>query len=154
MNEKTREILFSKEIPDDLLVHHREVPVYDVAANATRGGSVSYPLPYNAVKKMWVTPPSVKAERYLYERLVEAGYAVWKPFYDGMLFNLLTENEGRRYLIVFVLDSESERKLWRALELSESYRVVVVREKAGKEAKGAVGVGIDEVFDSFNFLTR
>lgn len=154
MNEKTKEILFSKEIPDDLLVHHREVPLYDVEANATTGGSVSYPLPYNAVKKMWTTPASVKAERYLFERLVEAGYAVWKPVYDGIDLNLLTENEGRRYLIVFVLDSESERKLWRALELSERFRVVAVREKAHKEVKGAVGAGIDEVFDSFNFLTR
>lgn len=154
MNDRTKEILFSKEIPDDLLVHHREVPLYDTVANATTGESETYPLPYNAAKKMWTTPPSVKAERYLYERLVEAGYAVWKPVYDGLVFNLLTENEGRRYLIVFVLDSESERKLWRALELSDRYRVVVVREKARKEVKGAVGVGIDEVFDSFNFLTR
>lgn len=154
MNEKTKEILFSKEIPDDLLVHHREVPLYDVEANATTGESIIYPLPYNAVKKMWATPTPVKAERYLYERLVEAGYAVWKPVYDGTPFNLLTENEGRRYLIVFVFDSESERNLWRALELSDRYRVVVVREKAQKEVKGAVSVSIDEVFDSFNFLTR
>ncbi len=154
MNDRTREILFSKEVPDDLLVHSREVPLYDVERNATTGESVHYPLPYNAVKRPWSVRASVKAERYLYEKLVEAGYAVWKPVYDGEELNLLTENGGRRYLIVFVLDSESERLLWRALELRDRYRVVAVREKAQKEVKGAVGVSIDEVFDSFNFLTR
>ncbi len=154
MNDRTREILFSKEVPFDLLVHSREVPLYDVERNATTGESVHYPLPYNATKKPWTLTASVKAERYLFEKLVEAGYAVWKPVYDGEEFNLLTENGGKRYIIVFVLDSESEKKLWRALELRDRYTIVVVRENAQKEAKGAIGVSVDEVFDSFNFLTR
>ena len=154
MNDRTRELLFSKEVPDDLLVHLREVPLYDVKKNATTGESVHYPLPYNAVEKPWTLRAEEKAERYLYEKLVEAGYTVWKPVYDGEELNLLTENGGKRYLIVFVLDSESERRLWRALELRDRYTIVAVRENVQKEVKGAVGVSIDEVFDSFNFLTR
>jgi hypothetical protein len=154
MNDKTRDILFAPEVPDDLFSNRREVPFYDLIGKRITGKTLYYPLPYNAVHEKGSVSASLKAERYLFGKLNEAGYTIWKPVYEGEEFTLLVENGGKMYLIVFVLDSESERKVWRALELRSSYSVVVVRDRRVKEPEGVIGVTLDEAFDSFNFLSR
>ncbi len=154
MNSNTESIIFRSEVPDDLFSSGREVPCYDIAQKRTTGKTVNYPIPYNAVHEKYSAMAGLRAERYLFERLNKAGYTIWKPVYDGEEFTLLTESGGKMYLIIFVLESEDERKIWKALELRDSYSIVVVRDRREEEVSPLISVSLDEVFDSFNFLTR
>lgn len=152
MTENTYNILYGEEIPQDLFSSPQSVPVYDIEKKSTTGEEVSLILPYNAVEKKWSTLPERKALLHLYGRLHDEGYVLWIPEYRGEKLSLLAEKGGKRYLILIVLDSESEKKVWIAKENTEAYTVVVIREKVIDE-KGAHSISLDMALSSFNFLS-
>ncbi len=153
MNDKSLNILFTPDIPQDLFALMKNVPVYDVKNETTTGKEIVYPIPYNANEGMWITAPLLKAERYIFQKLIEEDYSVWKPILDGEYLSLLASKNGKRFLFVLVLESEDEKNVWRALELSNKYEIVVVRDRIVKEEPLVIGTTIDEVFDSLKFLT-
>ncbi len=152
MTDNTYNILYGEEIPQDLFSSSHSVPVYDIEKKATTGEEVTLVLPYNAVEKKWSTLPERKALLHLYGRLHDEGYVLWIPEYRGEKLSLLAEKGGKRYLILIVLDSESEKKVWIAKENTEAYTVVVIREKVIDE-KGAYSISLDMALSSFNFLS-
>lgn len=77
---------------------------------------------------------------------------MWKPILDGEYLSLLASKNGKRFLFVLVLESEDEKNVWRALELSNKYEIVVVRDRSVKEEPSVIGTTIDEVFDSLKIL--
>ena len=139
MTDNTYNILYGEEIPQDLFSSSHSVPVYDIEKKATTGEEVTLILPYNAVEKKWSTLPERKALLHLYGRLHDEGYVLWIPEYRGEKLSLLAEKGGKRYLILIVLDSESEKKVWIAKENTDAYTVVVIREKVIDE-KGDVHI--------------
>ncbi|MCI7605531.1 MAG: hypothetical protein MSS69_02110 [Spirochaetales bacterium] len=152
MTDNTYNILYGEEIPQDLFSSSHSVPVYDIEKKATTGEEVTLILPYNAVEKKWSTLPERKALLHLYGRLHDEGYVLWIPEYRGEKLSLLAEKGGKRYLILIVLDSESEKKVWIAKENTDAYTVVVIREKVIDE-KGAHSISLDMALSSFNFLS-
>ena len=152
MNENTYNILYGEEIPRDLFSSAGTIPVYDIEKKASTGEEVSFILPYNAVDKKWSTKPEKKVLLHLYQRLRDEGYVIWIPEYRGEKLSLLAEKGGKRFLILLALDSESEKKVWIAKENSNSYTVVIIREKAIDE-KGAHSISLDMALSSFNFLS-
>ena len=152
MTDNTYNILYGEEIPQDLFSSSHSVPVYDIEKKATTGEEVTLVLPYNAVEKKWSTLPERKALLHLYGRLHDEGYVLWIPEYRGEKLSLLAEKGGKRYLILIVLDSESEKKVWIAKENTDAYTVVVIREKVIDE-KGAYSISLDMALSSFNFLS-
>ena len=152
MTDNTYNILYGEEIPQDLFSSFHSVPVYDIEKKATTGEEVTLVLPYNAVEKKWSTLPERKALLHLYGRLHDEGYVLWIPEYRGEKLSLLAEKGGKRYLILIVLDSESEKKVWIAKENTDAYTVVVIREKVIDE-KGAHSISLDMALSSFNFLS-
>lgn len=152
MNDKSLNILFTPDIPQDLFALMKNVPVYDVKNETTTGEEIVYPIPYNANEGMWITAPTLKAERYIFQKLIEEDYSVWKPILDGEYLSLLASKNGKRFLFVLVLESEDEKNVWRALELSNKYEIVVVRDRSVKEEPSVIGTTIDEVFDSLKIL--
>ena len=152
MTENTYQILYGEEIPQDLFSTSHSIPVYDIEKKATTGEEVTFILPYNAVEKKWSTLPERKALLHLYGRLHDEGYVLWIPEYRGEKLSLLAEKGGKRYLILIVLDSESEKKVWIAKENTDAYTVVVIREKVIDE-KGAHSISLDMALSSFNFLS-
>ena len=152
MTENTYDILYTNEIPQDLFSSSHSIPVYDIEKKATTGEELTIILPYNAVEKKWSTMPEKKIFLKLFQRLSEEGYILWIPEYRGERLSLLAEKGGKRFLILFVLDSESEKKVWIAKENRDSYTVVIVREKAMEE-KGAYSISLDMALSSFNFLS-
>ena len=77
---------------------------------------------------------------------------IWIPEYRGERFSLLAEKGGKRFLILIALDSESEKKVWIAKDNSDSYTVVIIRDKVIDE-KGAYSISLDMALSSFNFLS-
>ena len=152
MTDNAYNILYGEEIPQDLFSSSHSVPVYDIEKKATTGEEVTLILPYNAVEKKWSTLPERKALLHLYGRLHDEGYVLWIPEYRGEKLSLLAEKGGKRYLILIVLDSESEKKVWIAKENTDAYTVVVIREKVIDE-KGAHSISLDMALSSFNFLS-
>ena len=152
MTDNTYNILYGEEIPQDLFSSSHSVPVYDIEKKATTGEEVTLILPYNAVEKKWSTLPERKALLHLYGRLHDEGYVLWIPEYRGEKLSLLAVKGGKRYLILIVLDSESEKKVWIAKENTDAYTVVVIREKVIDE-KGAHSISLDMALSSFNFLS-
>ena len=152
MTENTYGILYGEELRQDLFSSVHLVPVYDIEKKASTGEEVSFILPYNAVDKRWSTIPEKKILLHLYQRLSDEGYVIWIPEYRGERLSLLAEKGGKRFLIVIVLDSESERKAWIAKENSDSYTVVIIREKVIEE-KDAHSMSLDMALSSFNFLS-
>ena len=96
--------------------------------------------------------PEKKVLLHLYQRLRDEGYVIWIPEYRGERFSLLAEKGGKRFLILIALDSESEKKVWIAKDNSDSYTVVIIRDKAIDE-KGVHSISLDMALSSFNFLS-
>ena len=152
MTENTYQILYGEEIPQDLFSTSHSIPVYDIEKKATTGEEVTFILPYNAVDKKWSTNPEKKVLLHLYQRLRDEGYVIWIPEYRGERFSLLAEKGGKRFLILIALDSESEKKVWIAKDNSDSYTVVIIKDKAIDE-KGVHSISLDMALSSFNFLS-
>ncbi len=138
MNKKTEEKLFNSPV----FKTPRTIGNWDLRACCPGEGEYSYPTV--------CVPAWVRAERYLCDTLIEKGYEVYKPF----PFSLLVRTPGKDTIIVFVLDSESERKVWEAMSFSDRYSVLIIRDRKEKEPGGLVSLTLDEALDSFNFSGR
>ncbi len=154
MNDKTLSIIFRKEVEFDLLSPAITINYFDLLEKKPVEKTVTYPLIYNAVRKGETVPPREKAVRYLMEHLHEDGYTLYKPFQGNIECDLLAGKDGEYLLFIFVLDSESERKLWPVESIGEKYRVFVIRDRGEEERKGVTALTLDEAFDSFNFSSR
>ena len=152
MTESTREILYAPEVPRDLFSSSVSVPVYDMEKKAITGEEVVFHIPYNAVEKKWTMTGEEKFVARLFQRLREEDFILWVPQYKGEKFTLLAEKGGKRFLILAVADSESERKAWLARENKDAYSVVIIREKAVEE-EGIYTPTFDTAVSSFNFLS-
>lgn len=153
MNTKSQEIIFAEELPHDLFAKKERVPIYDCLKEATTGEEEEFPIPYNAEEARWLSSPTKKVERYLFEKLFEASYSIWKPTYMGESFSLLATKGANRFLFVILLDSESERKLWKALALKDKYKIVIVRDRKIEEPSPLISASVDELFDSLKILS-
>lgn len=154
MNEKTLSIIFKEDVPLDLLSPCLSVNYYDLFAGKSLDKTITYPTVYNAVEKGEVISPREKALRYFIERLHEENFTLYKPAAGNIEEDILVEKDGVLHLFVFVLDSESERKLWPLDKLGEGYRIYIIRDRVSEERKGFIPLTLDEAFDSFNFFNR
>lgn len=154
MNDKTLSIIFREEVEFDLLSPSVTINYFDLLEKKPVEKTVTYPLIYNAVRKGETVPPREKAVRYLMEHLHEDGYTLYKPFQGNIECDLLAGKDGEYLLFIFVLDSESERKLWPVDRIEGEYRIFVIRDRGTEERKGVTALTLDEAFDSFNFSSR
>lgn len=154
MNDKTLSIIFKEEIEFDLLSPSVTINYFDLLEKKPVEKTVNYPLIYNAVRKGEIVSPREKAVRYLMEHLHEDGYTLYKPFAGNIECDLLAEKDGEYLLFIFVLDSESERKLWPVESIGDKYRIFVIRDRGEEERKGVTALTLDEAFGSFNFSSR
>ncbi len=135
MNKKTEEMLFSSHI----LSTPRSLKLFDLKNGSPGEGVYSYPTEGGTA--------DIMAERCLCDTLLERGYEVYKP----LPFNLLVNTPGKSTIIVMVLDSESERRVWEAMSFSDRYSILIIRDRREKEPGGLVSLSLDEALDSFNF---
>ncbi len=129
------------------------IPVYDIKTGEEEGKR-DIILPYNNSDEAWNLECSERAQRYILQRLLNEGYTFRKAVFGNEDVGWLVNKENRQSLIVFVLDSESEKRVWLGKMGKERYPVFVIRDRLIKEGESVCGVTIDEAFSSFNFLSR
>lgn len=137
MKRETEERIFSKDFRESV-----GIGIYDLKSGSPAGEEYTYPVEGRT--------SAVEAEICLLEKIRDAGYEVYKP----VPFNLLVVTPSGPVIIILVLDSESERMVWEALNFRDKYTPVVIRDRKMKEPGGLASVTLDEAFDSFNFLNR
>lgn len=142
MNDKTLSILLNEDCFSELTLRY-----FDLMENKSLDRTMS-------LSSGGMLSTREKAVRYLIEKLKEENYVLYKPFSSNIEEDILAEKDGVFYLFVFVLDSESERKLWPLDRIKDDYKIYIVRDRALSEKKGLNALTLDEAFDSFNFLNR
>lgn len=145
MTKTTLDILFKTQLST---LPSSSIPVYDIKIDEETGESLSL------LDEKWNLTAEKKAERYIITRLFNEGYTLFVAVNGCDDVGFIAEKDGKKSLLVFVLDSESEKRMWLADELKESYSVFIIRDRIVRECEGIEGVTLDEAFSSFNFLSR
>lgn len=152
MTKATYDILFKaglSTMPSNSL----RIPVFDLES-AEEKGNKALIFPYNNAEEGWSLESEERAERYILERLLNEGYSLKVAVYGNEKVGYIVHKDAREGLIVFVLDSESEKRVWLSRMGKERLPVFVIRDRLIKEVEGSEGVTLDEAFSSFNFLSR
>ena len=145
MTKTTLDILF-KTLPSTKTSF--SIPVYDIGKNEDMGETVS------PGDEKWNLTAEKKAERYVLIRLLNEGYNLSVAVDGTENVGYIVQKDGKKALLVFVLDSESEKRVWLSQKVKESYAVFTIRDRIVKESTGVETVTLDEAFSSFNFLAR
>ncbi len=145
MTKTTLNILFKTPLTT---LPSSSIPVYDIKKDEETGESLSL------LDEKWNLTAEKKAERYVITRLFNEGYTLSKAVDGCDDVGFIAEKDDKKALLVFVLDSESEKRMWLGEEVKESYSVFIIRDRIVRECEGIEGVTLDEAFSSFNFLSR
>ncbi len=145
MTKTTLDILFKTPLST---LPSSSIPVYDIKIDEETGESLSL------LDEKWNLTAEKKAERYIITRLFNEGYTLSKAVNGCDDVGFIAEKDEKKSLLVFVLDSESEKRMWLGEEVKKSYSVFIIRDRIVRECEGIEGVTLDEAFSSFNFLSR